>query len=296
MKINKTISIIICSRKGRDAENYRKDLLVQGNENVEIIVIDNFDNQYSIFSAYNEGVKRAKNDILCFVHDDVYMHTKDWIELVFYYFNEDDNLGCIGIAGGHFLPKTISPWWYGLRSGGCLQTYKNNTLDDRDLSHFKNVTIIPAVAVDGVWMCVKRTLFEENMIRFDDKTFDGFHCYDIDICLQVRAQHYKVCVVSDILLEHLSYGNINMAWHISSKKLYDKWCNCLPQVDGIGFTDDFIDYATYLIENLVNSNYSLCEYSNELHKIQSSHAYRIGKIIVKPFAWIKGKLNRNRKE
>ncbi len=136
MKTNNTISIIICSRKGRSADDYRKDLLVLNNDKVEVIVIDNDDNQYSIFSAYNEGVRRAKNDILCFVHDDVYMHTKDWVERVCVHFEIDEKLGCIGVAGGLFLPQTISAWWYGIKVGGCLQTSCGVTADERELVRF----------------------------------------------------------------------------------------------------------------------------------------------------------------
>ena len=37
----------------------------------ELVHIDNSDPKYSIYEAYNEGVKLSKYDNLCFLHEDV---------------------------------------------------------------------------------------------------------------------------------------------------------------------------------------------------------------------------------
>lgn len=67
------LSIIICSRN-----NSISDLLMNNiNESVgiehELVIVGNYNNKYSIFSAYNEGVKRAKYPYLCFMHDDIFI-------------------------------------------------------------------------------------------------------------------------------------------------------------------------------------------------------------------------------
>ena len=43
----------------------------------EIIVIDNSEKRFSIFSAYNEAIRRARGDILVFMHDDILYKTKN---------------------------------------------------------------------------------------------------------------------------------------------------------------------------------------------------------------------------
>ena len=43
---------------------------------------------------------------------------------------------------------------------------------------------IEAVAVDGLFFAMRKSLFDT--IRFDKDTFDRFHFYDLDICMQVR--------------------------------------------------------------------------------------------------------------
>ena len=54
--------------------------------------------------------------------------------------------------------------------------------------------------MDGFCFFAQKSLF--NKIRFDDKTYPGFHLYDMDICMQVIEAGYKVCVCRDVLAEH----------------------------------------------------------------------------------------------
>ena len=65
------ISIIICCR----IQTINKDLSENIKNTVgcdyELIVIDNSQNSYSIFEAYNLGIERSNGDYLCFIHDDI---------------------------------------------------------------------------------------------------------------------------------------------------------------------------------------------------------------------------------
>ena len=74
---NKTdmISIIICSMNPDISAELRQNIADTIGCEYELVVIDNSRNQLSIFQAYNRGVQRSKGDILCFMHDDLLMHT-----------------------------------------------------------------------------------------------------------------------------------------------------------------------------------------------------------------------------
>jgi Glycosyl transferase family 2. len=104
------ISCIICSRAADISAELSQNILSTVGCDCEIVVIDNHDNRYSIFSAYNEGVRRAKGDILCFMHDDIILHTQDWGKVITTHF-EDESIGLIGFAGAHFLPSYPTYWW-----------------------------------------------------------------------------------------------------------------------------------------------------------------------------------------
>ena len=61
------ISIIICSRKANVPKELKENIASTIGCEYELCVIDNSRNEYNIFSAYNEGIRRAKGDILCFM-------------------------------------------------------------------------------------------------------------------------------------------------------------------------------------------------------------------------------------
>ena len=70
------ISIIICSRTASISDELNQNIDQTIGIPYELVVIDNSENLYSIFSAYNEGVKRSKYEMLCFMHDDIIFKTK----------------------------------------------------------------------------------------------------------------------------------------------------------------------------------------------------------------------------
>jgi len=277
------ISLIICSRTSVISSKLYVNIQNTIGIDYELIVIDNSNNKYSIFSAYNEGVSRAKYPYLCFMHEDILFQTNNWGEKVIAYFVNEE-VGLIGVIGSHFLPETVCVWTdTGLTSGQVI----SDDVYHSDLSRFRNKTYIEAVATDGLWQCVQRSLFDK--IRYDDKTFDGFHCYDIDICLQVRSLQKQVLIVSDILINHSSNGNWNKAWVDNTYKLYNKWKKKLPQIAGINISSEEIDIRTELAHNAFTWTVEYAISRDELDRVLSSKAYKFGKLILTPFKLFKRK-------
>lgn len=235
------ISIIVCSRREHDFRKLKSNIEKTIGSHFEIIRINNTNNQYNIFQAYNEGVRRSKGDILCFCHEDIFFHSANWGKNVLRHF-QDEKLGAIGVAGCSALPKVPAPWW---NSGSLNQQLKNiiqhynNSSDSniknqngisisKDYNNPGNLKIQPVVAVDGVWFCIRKELFK--IISFDEKTYPGFHFYDIDICLQVLTSFHsvKVAVVYDVLIEHLSQGTLNKDWVLALIAFNQKWLEKKP--------------------------------------------------------------------
>ncbi|MBK7224510.1 MAG: glycosyltransferase [Saprospiraceae bacterium] len=71
------------------------------------LIIQRINIQY--FQAYNIGASRAKYEILCFVHDDLFYMTQDWGKKLIKHF-EDSEIGLIGVAGARFKSKYNSGW------------------------------------------------------------------------------------------------------------------------------------------------------------------------------------------
>lgn len=232
------ISVIICSINECNLQQTIESIKNTIGTEFEIITIDNRKNKYSIFSAYNEGIKRAKGDILCFMHEDVLFHSNNWGVAVYHHFSEE-NVGIIGVFGGHYLPRMFPAAYVdGPCSGSFIQGHLNNGQYYTELVSYRNYiknNISDCVLVDGMWFCGTKDLFSH--IQFDEVTFHGFHCYDMDICMQALALYKKVEVVYDIKLEHKSVGVIDERYYEQLRLWYIKWQNYLPIKRGIEESD-----------------------------------------------------------
>lgn len=228
------ISIIICNR----ATEVDKNLLINIKEHIgdvvyEVISIDNSKNGYDIFQAYNIGVRKAQYPIICFMHDDILFHSYNWGINVINHF-KDDQLGMLGVGGPRFLSSIPSIWWasnaHNKYSPSACQYSIDTERNTRVSIHQKIQPIdknrIEVVALDGLFFCIRKSLFKT--ISFDEITYHGFHFYDLDISMQVRSVGFKIGVIYDVLLEHISAGQLNSEWLRSARLFYRKWKEQLP--------------------------------------------------------------------
>lgn len=263
-----TISCIICSRNRDISARLRENISETINHDYEIVIIDNSKQQYSIFSAYNEGVRRAKGDILCFMHEDILFHSNNWGEEVCKRFT-DASVGIIGVLGTQFLPDTPSAWWWtGCRVGYVLQSLNgdigtNNTYVNGDPVN----TDVDAVVVDGLWFCVRKELFDK--ISFDEVTFKSFHCYDHDICMQALQQGKRIIIDHNIVIEHASLGNVGKEFISQLHLFYDKWEKSFPIFRGIQIDEEGQEHMKNIVKLLYEKNI-------EIINLKASKKYRIG--------------------
>lgn len=277
------LSIIICNRKPKIDIALAKNIHATIGVEHEIISIDNSRGQYNIFQAYNEGVRQAKGDILCFMHDDILFKSDRWGTIVGRFFTEDEKLGALGIDGGHFLPDCPYYWptcytssfktWHDDKDGIC-RAYTNTEFANGERQ-------VEVACVDGLWMCIRRSLFDT--IRFDDKTFTGFHCYDSDICMQILAAGHRIKVTYDVDIVHNSNGTYNPTFFYNLNLWHKKWHHMLPVVRGINLTErEQIIHQRYAIELLERQKEAAMLYAR-LH----SPEYRLGHFLLKPYRFIK---------
>ncbi|ASU36800.1 glycosyltransferase [Mucilaginibacter xinganensis] len=217
------ISVIICSRSANPQ-------LLANIENTigvlhEVILIDNSTNKYGICAAYNAGVKKSRYPVLCFMHDDIQYHTNNWGSAVLDHFSSDD-VGGIGVAGTPYYSYMPGAWWgSGVFYEHILQSSQTDPVPVLK-SNIDRQPIWQVVAFDGVWFCVKKSLFEQ--VAFDETTFKGFHFYDVDLCMQLHTLGVKMYCVNDILIHHSSIGSMNNTWIENARVFQKKWAQKLP--------------------------------------------------------------------
>lgn len=274
------ISLIVCSRNSNIPSSLKNNIEETIGTSYELIVVDNSQRKYSIFSAYNEGVRLAKGDYLCFMHEDVLYRSNDWGKSLEAYFLQFDSVGMVGVAGTHFLPAMPAAWWdTEIRSGQLLQGAMVNSEykvigKDEWLEHKRIPTLV--VSTDGLWMCFRRKLFD--VIRWDDISFKGFHGYDTDISLQVWKAGYEVHIFWDVLIEHMSAGNAQLDFYRSLDVLYKKWRNMLPMIKGAEMSEGEQTARLRIAELRHELFYS--EY--KLRSVCASRQYRWGMYLLRP--------------
>lgn len=247
------VSIIICSRTKVISKCLLKNIENTVCSDYELIVIDNSQNEYSIFEAYNLGIKKSTGQYLCFMHDDIFIHTIGWGDIIKKTFEENETIGLLGIAGAKVKTKMPSGWWNcnnEFKVINIIQHIGNNEVE-KWYCGFDFGSISEVVILDGVFMVMKKStkVFFSNELR-------GFHNYDFNISLECKKKGFKNFVTNEILIEHYSNGNTSKLWYESTIKAHEIYGDYLPLI-----TNDI----RYLIS--INS----LEYKNAIRFINQAY-------------------------
>jgi hypothetical protein len=206
------ISVIICSAYADRLEKVKQSIAATIGVPYELITTDNAVEKIGIRRAYNRSARAAKYDILCFMHDDLELLTMDWGKRVLKHF-EDPSLAMTGLAGSRYKSRTLSGWWSGLSSCDCccIRQLRPDGQTEQVLVRPNGMegNVIPVKVLEGVWMCMRKSAWEEN--PFNEGGLNGFHFYDVDVSLRISTSH-KIAVVYDVDIVHFSYGVFADEW------------------------------------------------------------------------------------
>lgn len=273
------ISIIICSRKPDIPIKLKQNIADSIGCEYELIVIDNVHAQYSIFQAYNEGVERAKGDILCFMHDDIWFHTMNWGQIVER--SLQGEIGVLGVIGNQMLPKCPSSWWTSPFKQGQVRhhfEWKNEV----ELISYGDGQNHLGVTVDGLWFCMPRAIFD--VVRFDDVSFSGFHCYDTDICMQALNKGYQVLITTEITIGHDSVGCLGKDFYHQRELWFEKWKTFLPIWREINLSENEAKIINSMSEELDLWTKKTVEANDEVLRLKHTRAFKLGKALLLPFS------------
>lgn len=232
------ISLIICSTNKTTPQWLKDNIQKTIGSEYEIVHIDNSANEYNMCSAYNEGVRRSKGDILCFMHEDIKYYSQDWGKKIEAHMQRPE-VDMLGVFGSTVVPADFDFRFCGFTTGHLLQRTVRITNPNEyilDGVHWDTEAPLKKVAmVDGCWFCMKALLFEgADAVRFDDKNFDSFHLYDCDICMQLNKRGKGIYLLADVILEHFSDGVFANGYVDGVQRFFDKWADLLPCcIDGM---------------------------------------------------------------
>jgi GT2 family glycosyltransferase len=200
------ISIIICSvndaRFQAIANNFAG--MLKGEE-YELIRIPD---ARSLAEGYNRGLARSKGDIIILCHDDILILNMDFKDRLRRHLERFDLIGVAGttrVIGGNW-GLAAHPYMYG------QVAYPDASPGAFDVAIFAvpSRTVANIQALDGLFLAGHRHVVQQ--IGFDERTFDGFHCYDADFTFRAYLAGFHLAVCCDINIFHASRGNYDDVW------------------------------------------------------------------------------------
>jgi hypothetical protein len=220
------ISVIICSINKSYLKLLKNNIDATIGCAYELIAIDNRNTRNGISHVYNETATQAKYNIICFLHEDVIIHTLNWGNVLIDTL-ADKKVGLVGVSGTVYKSSYPAIW------SACDQfLYRTQSIQ-----HFKGNPVITnfnpfeedsseVAVLDGVFLATRKEIF--NVVKFDEKLLKGFHGYDLDYSLQIGCK-YKIKVTFNIILEHFSEGSISEEWFYDYISIHKKWQKVLPR-------------------------------------------------------------------
>ena len=148
----------------------------------ELIALDNTTGKFkSASEALNYGGKKATGKYIMFVHQDVELGSISWLEDVETRLDSIPDLGIAGNSGATKEKNRFGEHYRGYISiGGGIWDYR---VEKEEEVH----------TLDEALLIIPRYIFEK--IKFDEITFDHWHCYGADYCLSVRKMGLKAYVI-----------------------------------------------------------------------------------------------------
>ncbi|MBB6500974.1 glycosyltransferase [Pedobacter cryoconitis] len=237
------LSIIVSSYQEQYYLDFEENLRKTCGIPYEIVRIWN-PGTMSIYKAYNHGLVRSKYPYLLFVHEDVLFDSSGWGEVLVKQFEEDENVGLIGLAGVRLKTRAPSAWYENGKQHNveCIKQYDKGKLITDYIPGDKWEKPEAVVVIDGVFIAMRKA----TGLMFDER-LDGFHNYDLSISLQAKAKGWKILVVKNILLSHFSMGNFDREWLLSAHCFYQLYRRQLPLVEeGVGYSKQ-LERNNYLL-------------------------------------------------
>ena len=162
----------------------------------------------SLAEAYNRALAAAKGEAIVFLHDDVEVLSPGLDALLARALARAD---VVGIAGTRELAGPTLGWaGQAPMAGWLVHTDATGVPWDFSLLALRGGLQRGMEGLDGCFLAARTE--SARRIGFDERTFDGFHFYDLDFCLRARRAGLEVAVDTDILVRHASRGALGADW------------------------------------------------------------------------------------
>lgn len=140
----------------------------------------------SIASAYNKAIREVDAKYKVYLHQDTFIINKNFIYDILDIFNNNIDVGMIGVAGVKDVPVN-GVWWDSDNRVGKVYDSHTGKMDIYEFNDFEGY-FDEVMAIDGLIM-----ITQYDLLWREDK-FDGWHFYDLSQSIEFKQNNYKVVV------------------------------------------------------------------------------------------------------
>lgn len=143
--------------------------------------------------AINQGIRAAKCEYICQMHNDVVIFERGWLDKMISIMEREPDIGIACLAGRQYIRK----------DAGCDEDTLKHNLLSIGLNPPMTETVADIAVIDG--MCF---VFTKNLVRkigLLDETYGMMHFYDMDFSLANIKAGYRNAAVN-VLAFHVGNG------------------------------------------------------------------------------------------
>lgn len=171
-------------------------------------------------------------DVLCFIHNDLYIYSVMWDQEVLEVFETHPKTGLVGIFGAKGI------------FDNSVRFHVWNNLVEAEIHGYRLVSSAPPLQVgvlDGMFMAVGRKMLDER--NGVDTNFDIHHYYDLDLSLESIDRGFDNFVIP-LYAHHVS-------GQTACKPIFQDWASAREgQKRGMEEPMPRAEYEVYFVENL----------------------------------------------
>ena len=157
----------------------------------------------------------------------------------------------LGVLGGYYIGKYALTYYSSGYNTGQFIDKSSNLLEWR-----KDIYGTDVVTIDGLWMCIRKELFDSGKVKWDDETYPGFHYYDLDMSMQVLHSGFRIGIVKGLYIQHFSVANFNKTFYMNSIRFHKKWNFFLPQcASGFVLPADYKEGLWLTVKSLIRGKF-----------------------------------------
>lgn len=147
-------------------------------------------NAYCMTAGYNKAMNDTDAKYKVYLHQDALIINKNFIYDFLNLFENDRNIGMVGVAGSKIIP-TNAIWWESNQKYGKI--YDSHTGIMKELAFFEiDGNFEDVKCIDGVIMITQYD------VQWREDIFNGWHFYDISQSVEFIKNGYKVVIPKQI--------------------------------------------------------------------------------------------------